>query len=495
VELPSPSNPFIERKIPIPRTLEEERGHVGLPQPWSAAAELNSMRRATAMRSMSNRGISAFAVRAALRSPAVLPVVKETEQWLPSSIPLNRVPTRTTLADPGPPLSTRQAIVSIASLLVNIGLITEPYALSQCGLILGTLVLAFVSTLILFNSYAMNRTLIIVEAMGEKNADLSVFAELAFGERGKKVVTSAFLIDMWAAQLTYYVIIAQCLDNVFDSMQSALVVSGLLTVAMFYVPVKWITRFQQIGGLAILMLLMGLVVSGLSDPQWPDPTYEYAVYPAIPSGSSMMVFAYGNLAVLPALLDRIPVPNRTKSISWGVFVSFLMFAGVSVFSYLSYGPNTLPSILNNVGKDRTGTPLIGIWGSILRIFSCTLFAIKLQLAFPLLATPSAQSICDLISVQRGNFIVNIAFVAVTVCSAYILMNHLALLGTFVGSLITVPLVMLFPTALYWRLSRQIPLWEKLFMVGEFILAIYVAAANLRPGVSFVVSYTLSFSHI
>eukprot|EP00397_Hematodinium_sp_SG-2012_P001562 GEMP01001565.1.p1 GENE.GEMP01001565.1~~GEMP01001565.1.p1 ORF type:complete len:667 (+),score=120.37 GEMP01001565.1:104-2104(+) len=441
------------------------------------AVECGTARSTRPRRRSSGAGriLSAFGVRCALRTDDSQVNGMEVE-------PVN---------DEGRSLTTMSGSVSIASLLVNVGMIMEPYALAQCGLALGVLVLTLVSFVILFNSFLMRRTLAICDALGEQNADLCVFAELAFGERGKKLVTAVFLMDLWAAQLTYYVIIAQCLRNFDESTETPLVVSGLLTVAMLHAPLSWISSFQKIGGLSIVTLLLALFFSGLSLETWPDPTYTNFTWRNVPSASSMMVFAYGNLAVLPTLLDRIPEKKRTRSIFWGVFASFALYGSAAAFCYLSYGDGVAASFLSNVGKDRRGKRLPGMAGSVLPVLSCILFAIKLQLSFPLLAAPSVHSICDLLQVKRRNILVSVMFVSTTVMSAYILRDHLAVLAAILGSLVTVPLVMLFPTTLYWRLAPRISIWTKLAIVGEFFVAFILAAVNLQPIVPLMLSTVYS----
>eukprot|EP00397_Hematodinium_sp_SG-2012_P018576 GEMP01019037.1.p1 GENE.GEMP01019037.1~~GEMP01019037.1.p1 ORF type:complete len:625 (+),score=107.13 GEMP01019037.1:169-2043(+) len=248
------------------------------------AVECGTARSTRPRRRSSGAGriLSAFGVRCALRTDDSQVNGMEVE-------PVN---------DEGRSLTTMSGSVSIASLLVNVGMIMEPYALAQCGLALGVLVLTLVSFVILFNSFLMRRTLAICDALGEQNADLCVFAELAFGERGKKLVTAVFLMDLWAAQLTYYVIIAQCLRNFDESTETPLVVSGLLTVAMLHAPLSWITSFQKIGGLSIVTLLLALFFSGLSLETWPDPTYTNFTWRNVPSASSMMVYFLGCLREL-----------------------------------------------------------------------------------------------------------------------------------------------------------------------------------------------------
>ncbi|KAJ3160145.1 hypothetical protein HDU86_000981 [Geranomyces michiganensis] len=180
-----------------------------------------------------------------------------------------------TVHEPIPASDAKHTILNSINLLMGMGVLTLPYAMSLCGWVVG------VSMMVVFGLLASTTAKLLVQCMEVRETSLPVItapqvvksmsygdtAETAFGNRGKNAVSALYLFELFAACTALVILTADSVQALYPqyslSTVKCVVALVVLSTTMFKT-VRVLTYASFVGVVAIVNLVVIILVDGLS---------------------------------------------------------------------------------------------------------------------------------------------------------------------------------------------------------------------------------------
>ncbi|KAJ3014512.1 hypothetical protein HKX48_005107 [Thoreauomyces humboldtii] len=289
------------------------------------------------------------------------------------------------LPHPASPTSTEtHTILNSINLLMGMGILTLPYAMSLCGWVVG------ISLLILFPLLASTTAKILVKCMEVRPTMLPIFspggssngirepstptlgpqnphksmsygdiAQTAFGPRGKTFVSALYIVELFAACTALVILVADSLHALYPqfSLQTIkLGVAACMVVTTWFRTVSMLTYASFVGVVAIVNLLFIIVFDGVTNPTRPGSLLDPAETDMWPRSWQNVALAVGIMfvgfdghAVLPTIYRDLKTPTAFPFCINVTYVTITaLYLTVSVSGYLMFGNTILPEITQNL---------------------------------------------------------------------------------------------------------------------------------------------------
>jgi len=310
---------------------------------------------------------------------------------------------------------------------------------------------------------ALERAVKVVPVQERKGepADWPLIGYAAFGNFGRRVVKSVFLGELYFILMAFLVVNGSNAQMLFPSASRSLLIStsGAMSFVLLFCPPKVFSYFSLLGHVAMGTAIVLLVVSGFSLPESPDASdYRVLRAPGLAQVVGIIVFCNVAHGTLPSTYMRCSCKKQFASVartSFGLVGGVYMATGAVGYFFL--GRAIQQNFISNIGKDFTGRPIPGLES--LPFIASVGFVIKMQMSFPLYASPIlgiAEATLGLTgeshTVQKA--LLRLVVMAGTTWLAVLLQDSMADCIALTGSLLSMCTAIIFPTACYWKLFRK-----------------------------------------
>mmetsp|Transcript_43341 Transcript_43341/g.78900 ORF Transcript_43341/g.78900 Transcript_43341/m.78900 type:complete len:615 (+) Transcript_43341:190-2034(+) len=378
---------------------------------------------------------------------------------------------------PGPPSTTRgsmsvgDATVAVFSSLVGAGLLATPYAFTLAGMFACPLIIFFVISG-MFTGHLMAWTFVGSrghQAWDEPATMLSSgwggLVELAFGRHARKCIEAFLVVELWGYVLSYMVISATNLQQLFPGLSlpaSVEVTIGVVFLLMF-TPAKTVTRLNVFSGVAFAGCCVMFIVTGLLQPAAAHPSDLEVIRPhGVMAAAGILVFSPSSHSFYPAIMQQMEEPAKfPMCLRWAYAGAGLLYLGVAIPGYLLFGDAIQPSLVQNIGMDLqlSSLPSLG-WMSSLAAAGIVM---KMSAVQPYAVDPLVATLREM-TIGRGNSVAASpssillpCVLALTALVAVHFANEMTMLLNLLGSIICMNIAFVVPVACYWKLAPDGPL--------------------------------------
>lgn len=377
--------------------------------------------------------------------------------------------------------------VNLSNTILGAGMLGLPYALSECGYILGS---AFLILSALASSFGLY---LLVQCSGHckttpsyYNCAKETFPFFAF------IIDLVVLVKCFGVAISYLIVIGDLMpdvmQNLFDAPEGSVLLSRQLWVGIFgacIIPLAFLKqlnslRFTSLLALGTVCYLLGLVVAFFfleeADPIGVEPAFfDTGIF------SVLTIFVFGftchqNIfSIYNELID--PTPRRINGV---IFVSVGICLGVyfivALLGYFTYGNVVEDNIINNYPVDDISVTIGRIFISILVAFS-----------YPLQTHPSRICLDNLYRVVVGEwmkkevgpqttarYLVETGFLVVGTFVIGLTVSDLAVMLALVGATGSTTMCYILPGLFYLKMEKNSP-WSltKLFAAILSITGVFI----------------------
>ncbi|KAJ3131234.1 hypothetical protein HDU90_008650 [Geranomyces variabilis] len=282
-----------------------------------------------------------------------------------------------TIHDPIPTSDAKHTTLNSINLLMGMGILTLPYAMSLCGWVIG------VSLMVVFPILASTTVKLLVQCMEVRETSLPLVtapqivksmsygdtAETAFGTRGKNAVSALYLFELFAACTALVILTADSVHALYPQYSLPIVkcvVALLVLSTTMFKTVRVLSFFGFVGVVAIVNLVVIILVDGLSAESWPGSLWDPAETDLWPRSWQNVFLAVGIMfvgfdghAVFPTIYRDLKTPtdfSKTINITYTVVTSLYLL--VAVCGYRMFGNDILPEITQNLPGVPSYNPVL-----------------------------------------------------------------------------------------------------------------------------------------
>ena len=342
------------------------------------------------------------------------------------------------------------AIFTLTNTWIGAGAVGVPYAFALAGFGLSLGLLAFVVALVMLAGVLLFRCLE-HDKMKEESTevDFGLLGKLAFGEKGQAGINAVFATELWLATCIFFILIGVNSNFVFgvESWQ-AIIVSGVLTLALLYVPMGILALLSFIGVLFMGLLLAVLVHSGNSMPVHAGKVEQYIWTDWAGSGQALGVFllCFAGMPCVPSIYSaaqdkrRFPVAFNVSCV-----LAMLYYAAFGTLGYFFYGSNVKEVVTVNLGHAVDGSALEGT--KVLPLVAAVGLIVKLQATIPIVVNPVMAAL------GWSGIFLQILTIAISTAVAIGLRQYVDAAMSITGLSATMASCVLFPIAVYIKICK------------------------------------------
>ncbi|KAI8917263.1 transmembrane amino acid transporter protein-domain-containing protein [Powellomyces hirtus] len=345
---------------------DEQVGSVNGRQPSRIALEINGI--VDGYPSESSPGSSLFRGRFGVNGVPIEGDSDEEDAESLADVASERTPLLRNKA-PIPTSTQRHTVMNSINLLMGMGVLTLPFAMSLCGWVVG------ISLLLIFPLLASTTAKLFMQCMEVRETTLPILAppstsatksmsygdtaQTAFGPRGKTFVSALYLVELFAACTALVILIADSVHALYPSYAlptiKCIVAVCLLGTTLFKT-VKMLTYASFVGVVAIINLVIIVLVDGLSVDRAPGSLWDPAVTEMWPRSWQNVALAVGIMfvgfdghAVFPTIYRDLKTPTDfPKAINVTYVIVTTLYLLIAVCGYLMFGNAILPEITQNL---------------------------------------------------------------------------------------------------------------------------------------------------
>ncbi|CAK0840160.1 unnamed protein product [Prorocentrum cordatum] len=303
----------------------------------------------------------------------------------------------------------------------------------------------------------------------EAEIDFGLLGQLAFGRKGQAGINCVFALELWLATVIFFVLIGINTKFVFGlEPWLSIVVSGLLTFGLFYIPMRVLAFLSLISVLFMGLLLAVLVYSGESMPMHADQIEQLVWVNWAGSGQALGVFllCFAGAPCIPSIYSAARDKRRFPvALILSCILAMLYYAACGALGYMFYGSQINQSFTVNLGLALDGSGLKG--GEVLPLIAAVGLLVKLQATMPVIVSPV------LVALGWKGVVLKILYIALTSAVAIGLSEYVDAAMSITGLSATVTSAVLFPIVVYIKLCKP-PLVARLSLGLICTLAATVA---------------------
>ncbi|KFA61205.1 hypothetical protein S40285_06451 [Stachybotrys chlorohalonatus IBT 40285] len=265
----------------------------------------------------------------------------------------------------------RSAFMNMANSIIGAGIIGQPYAMRQAGLLAGTVLLVALTAVVDWTI-----CLIVINSKLSGTSSFQGTVEHCFGRAGLITISLAQWVFAFGGMVAFCVIVGDTIPHVLLAVAPGLQdvpVIGLLTdrriaIAVFVMGVSYpLTLYRDIAKLAkastfaligmmvivFTVIIQGLLVSSEDRGSFSTPllTINGGIFQAIGVISFAFVCHHNSLLIYGSL--RTPtIDNFSRVTHYSTAVSMLACLVLALAGFLTFGDRTLGNVLNNFPSDN-----------------------------------------------------------------------------------------------------------------------------------------------
>lgn len=399
-----------------------------------------------------------------------------------------------------------QTIFNSINVLVGVGLLALPLAVSQSGWVLGMGFLAF-------TGLATNYTAKLLAKCLDKDNTLITFADIAyvaFGRKqwGKWLVSIFFILELIGACVALVVLFADSIHALLYTMGITLdmwkVIFGLILCPLSIFPLRWLSYTSIIGVACCSMILAGVLYDGCQKEHAPgsliEPARTYPLpqsYMSLPVSFGILMSPWGGHSVFPNIYRDMRHPyHYRRAVNITYLFTFGLISSMAIVGYLMFGDG----VKDEITKNLVGYPGYPQW---LAVALTVLIAVMPITKVPLNARPIVSTIEITLGLDNRTIANNMALnglpgfyrgllrILIRLGSIFVFIalaiwipdfdTIMSLLGSIACFAICIILPCTFHLRIFWH---EMPLWQKaldLSLAGLSLgLAIVCTAFNFFP---------------
>ncbi|KAF7554406.1 hypothetical protein G7046_g6821 [Stylonectria norvegica] len=278
-----------------------------------------------------------------------------------------------------PKSGMRSAFMNMANSIIGAGIIGQPYALRQAGLLSGILLLIGLTIIVDWTI-----CLIVINSKLSGTSSFQGTVQYCFGRPGLIAISVAQWVFAFGGMVAFGVIVGDTIPHVLAAIWPnlrSIPVLGLLgnrqvAIAVFVMGVSYpLTLYRDIAKLAsastfaligMMVIVFTVLVQGVLVPSedrgsfgMPELVINDGIFQAIG------VISFGRMLIDPAFvchhnslliygsLKTPTIDNFSRVTHYSTFVSMLACLVMALGGFLTFGDKTLGNVLNNFASDNT----------------------------------------------------------------------------------------------------------------------------------------------
>ncbi|PHH63131.1 hypothetical protein CDD81_6282 [Ophiocordyceps australis] len=271
-----------------------------------------------------------------------------------------------------PKSGLRSAFMNMANSIIGAGIIGQPYALKQAGLLAGIVLLIVLTAIVDWTI-----CLIVINSKLSGTSSFQGTVEYCFGHGGLIAISLAQWVFAFGGMVAFGVIVGDTIPHVLLAVWpdiASVPVIGLLTdrrvvIVVFVMGVSYpLTLYRDIAKLAkastfaligMIVIVSTVLVQSLLVPAEARGSFDTALltvngglFQAIGVISFAFVCHHNSLLIYGSL--RTPtIDNFSRVTHYSTSVSMLACLVVALAGFLTFGDKTLGNVLNNFATDNT----------------------------------------------------------------------------------------------------------------------------------------------
>lgn len=288
-------------------------------------------------------------------------------------------------------------VVNLINSVIGVGILAMPFCFSQCGLLLGAIVLAYSAWATYSSGFMLMHA-----AKAKKKRSYEYLSLACFGPQGKFSVEFAQIGLMLGTCIAFYIVISSLLSDVFGDWwseevteESQLSLRRLFTLILgFFIvlPLGLLRDLSQIAYFAyfssffycgfICVVTYRSISAGLltfdwvTKVQWFQPSGVFRVLPIF----ALAFTCQSQLFIIYASMDNPPVSRMTGIMKKMISIVCAIYMAVGLLGYSMFHSEVKGNMLLNYPNDL-----------VLKIIKFG-FALSVIVGFPLMIYPCRQSI-------------------------------------------------------------------------------------------------------
>lgn len=363
------------------------------------------------------------------------------------------------------------------NLVVGGGVLSMPYVLKLAGWA-GLIIVALLAALFGYTAVAIGQVLSAnlddfdLKHVPRSERDFSLMARMSLGPVGQRVTEVVLILENWSAAVCYMLFVGENVKIVAGTdVYVGVVVSGVLTLFMLYVPLRWLAYVGMVGMLFAGFSVCMLVVQGVSLDTSPDRTAIDAGGIGIAGG--IVLFCFAGHACLPNLYWSMQRPKEQYAKAcYAAYGGVCLFYVVSAVAGYYFFGDSLTDQFTAALSNKT-----------LQLLAIAAILVKIQAAVPPALLAPVLVIENIIGLKSdlqrfvGRCIITILSIAVGVfCS-----DQLTLCVALSGYLTTSYDSLIFPAFAAMRLGA--PRSQRWLLATICFLGVVVAAVGTWASVT------------
>ncbi|KNC97552.1 uncharacterized protein SPPG_09433 [Spizellomyces punctatus DAOM BR117] len=358
-----------------------------------------------------------------------------------------------------------QTTLNSINLLMGMGILSFPFALSLTGWIVGiTLVLLFAliaSTTAKLLAKCMDVTPIDLPTTTSnlpprpKSMSYGDVGQAAFGRRAKNFIAIVYLAELYAASTALLILAADSIHALFPHwklLHIKLGVVALLILTTWPRSVRGLSYASLVGVVAILNLLTIVVVDGVTKADPPGSLLQPAEtrlwpksFDRVALAVGIMFVGYDGHAVFPNIYRDMKSPVRfARCINVTYLVVSAFYIAIAACGYLMFGNDVLPEITLNLASIPSYNP-------VLNKLTLWLIAINPVTKYALAVRPVHMAIENTLHLSPPFHLLARTVLSILILLTSLLFPQFHRLMGLLGSAFSGTVAIVFPLLCYWKL--------------------------------------------
>lgn len=370
-----------------------------------------------------------------------------------------------------------ETVWNVMNLVVGGGVLSMPYVLKLAGWA-GVVVVVLFAALFGYTAVAVGMALSAkledfeAEGVPRSSRDFSLLARMSLGPVGQRVTEAVLILENWSAAVCYMLFVGENVKLISGaSVYVGVVISGVLTLFMIYVPLRWLAYVGMVGMLFAGFSVCMLVVQGVSLDTSPDQiAFDVG---GIGIAGGIVLFCFAGHACLPNLYWSMRRPKEQYA-----KVCYISYGGICLFYVVSAAAGYF-----FFGDSLTDQFTAALSNKTLQLLAISAILVKIQAAVPPALLAPVLVIENVIGLKSdlqrlvGRCIITVLSIAVAVfCS-----DQLTLCVALSGYLTTSYDSLIFPAFVALRLGA--PRSQRCILATICFLGVVVAAVGTWASVT------------
>ncbi|VFQ92460.1 unnamed protein product [Cuscuta campestris] len=352
--------------------------------------------------------------------------------------------------------SFAQTVLNGINVLCGVGILSTPYAVRQGGWV-GLSVLFFYAVLSFYTGILLRRCL-------DSQPGLQTYPDIghaAFGSVGRAVISVTLCVELYVSCIEYIILEADNLSSLFPNAHLSL--GGLhldahhlfaLIATLAVLPTTWlrdlsVLSYLSAGGvIASLTVVASLYWVGLVNHVGFESKETTLNLSTLPVAVGLYGYCYSGHAVFPSIYTSMQKRNQFPAVlltSFGIVT--LMYGGVAVMGYKMFGDCAESQFTLNMPKELVASK-IAVWTTVvnpLTKYALVMAPVALSLEEMLPSSGKVKSRVYSILIRTALVISSLVF--------GLLIPFFGLVMAFIGSFLTMLVMLIFPCACYLSILR------------------------------------------